>query len=259
MRHVIFTRIALDNVCPKHADLQRGDRTESFWASRKVVKHIIEVWRETASLCYRNQTEGLDFTVVLLYSAVNKDLLDKYEWPPWVEFHECNGQTWSTKGVPLWVQKNIKPGEAVTLSRIDADDSWSNDWFAFLNTLSYEEKTLILYNWQHQYHMTDDMFSAPVYHPSPMFATLYFPSFPADYEPAKAIGKEGTLLGVMGNHAWYAAAKHVEFGIAYVMMRFRRLDNRESNIMSRFGYIGNKRVDIELIEKSPRFVGYGDA
>lgn len=268
MRHIIFTRLALDDVCPKHLELQRGDRTESMWGSRKPVKHVIAVWRQIASQCYEAQTVPLDFSVVLLYSKCNTDLVDAHKWPHWVRLCEARDHSDEERrggidAITHWVRDNVSAGEQISMSRIDADDSWATDWFEFLQTLPkrYDERTLLLYHLQMQYEMSNDLLAGPFWHPSPMFATVYWPAFPADYSVDIAEGVDGSLFGVLGNHAKYASVKHVGVPRCYVMQRFGMIGNRHSNIMSRFGYIGNRRLEYmetQVHGRDARFVGYGD-
>lgn len=263
MKHYIFTRIALECICPKHRELKQGDHTQSMWGSRKPVQYVIDTWRNVSSLCYTEQTTSVDFQVVLLYSQVNADLLLQHQWPKWVSFcraetEDLNGRDNPPQAIVNWVNENVTKDEPVTLSRIDADDSWSVDWFSFIERLSFRERTLLLYNWQMQYDIADDLLAGPFYHPSPMFSTIYYPRVPEfTYETAR--GENGELLGVLGNHAWYQHAQHVEVEGCYALMRFGKIGDRHSNIMSRFGYIGNRKLeDMEIAEggRDSRFVGY---
>ena len=260
MRHIIFTRIALDFVCPKHHQLHNGDRTESWWGSRKPVKRVIKIWRQLSSQSYEYQTVKADVKVVLLYSECNQDLMDAHSWPSWCELLKVDVPA---EGIAHWCKDNIKAGERITTTRIDADDSWSIDFFKYLNSMDYAERTLILYKRHHQYDIATDRLTSILWHPSPMFATIYWPSFPSDYDPEAAAGKTGSLLGVLGNHAWYAEVPHVEAERTYVIRRFDTSHENFSNIMSRFGYIGNNRLDkAEYIAQNSRvndrFFGYGN-
>jgi hypothetical protein len=208
-------------------------------ATPEHIRCIIKLWLEKASLFYTRQTAPLDFRVVLLYDDRYADVVSEFTYPVW----SCL----STDSVTQWL--NAHASGPVTLTRIDADDSFSVDFFDYLRSLSFQERTLILYKRLRHYDISRRILSEELWHPSPHFATLYFPDLPKLDEHENA--GRGILRGIHGDHSTYHRHAHVVPEKCYALARITG-----RNIYNRYGLIMASHKHPKPACLDDRFVGY---
>lgn len=255
--HYVWTRIAvLPSAVTKGLEPRTPERIA--WDCR--------FWLDYSSKFYERQTKDVPFTVCLMHHDTYADVLRQFDWPKYVKLvnQECSD----------WFAENIKPGERVTLTRIDSDDSYSVDFFEYLDSFDFPARVLALHKLQRQYDVLGRRLSQPVYHERPAFATIYYPSFPVidgdrangttlllahDPDPTcktPGVGiAGGPFYGVIGNHGRYPQTPHVTTPGCHVLHRLTG-----QNPVSRLGVLGWRTVVLKWEEcLDPRFVGYGPA
>ena len=235
MKYFFFTRIALEGnkIHPTYATLPDDQ-----------IARYIEFWLRYSRQFYEHQDGDFDFKVGLMYSRCYAHLLSDYTFPDYVDL---------TMDHPAhWIRNNCVGLGPVTVTRVDADDSYSNDFMGFLGELgSMTQDALLLWKQIHQYDVASDTFYAPLTHGSPMFATIYRPNM-APFDPEDCISTDGTpLLGIVGNHGKYHLHDHVAPPTPYALMRITGW-NRQNLL----GLMGRQRLHpTPTSEGRSRFAG----
>lgn len=139
MIHYVFTNLAcqysqLQDVTPRsrlradrRAHFSRTAAATSFSRTFEETERSIRLWFDEASLFYERQTLQEPFCVVLRYHEDYADVVRSFDYPEWAEL--------SLDSHDLWLRKHVPVGQACALSRVDSDDSFSNDYFAYLADL----------------------------------------------------------------------------------------------------------------------------
>ena len=236
MTHLFITRLAVAKVHPGHPT-----------ASPDRIRAIIKLWLEKASLFYTEQTQRSEFKVVLLYDSLHEATVKEFSYPAWAEP--------TVQPFQCWLGQQKFAGKPVTLSRVDADDSYSVDFFAYLDSLDFEApRTLILHKKYLQYNMSSKLMLGPLHHYTPHFATLHFQSFPDFGQPniEPLMRGDSVLHGIFGNHGSYHSRPHVTSPQCFALERITGW-----NVYNRFGKVFEKKVETEpYAELNERFVGY---
>jgi len=238
MRHFFFTRIAVEGklIHPSYPNVEDA-----------VIRDYIELWLNQSSKFYEENGFKGEVKVGLWYSRFYAHVLADYEFPDYVDL--------TTEHPAHWIRNNCVNTGQVTITRLDADDSYSVDLWRILEERLHNESQdkLILYKKIHQYDVETDTFYEPMWHSSPMFATIYR----SDLKPFDAdacIRKDAApLLGIIGNHGKYHLATHDTPEMAYALMRITGW-----NKQNRLGLMGRTRNNLSPTSKGRhRFVGLG--
>jgi len=236
MIHYFWTRIALDTTA-----------INKTLPVRTAVQHAAacRMWLRHSRKFYENQTVHQPFRVVLGYSEKWKPVLDGFNWPDYVRF--------TTLDICDWLRENATVGVPTTISRVDADDSYSLDLFEMLEAIMSPrvERTMMLYHWVKQYDMVRGLVGKPIRHLCPQFATVYFPQFPMTNARQTVRHIPGNpFYGVVGNHGRYIDQPYVEPPGCYALLRLTG-----QNAINRWGTIGHGIVPPEIDKTAdPRFI-----
>jgi len=176
MHHVFVTRLAVDLRKPKSANLDRLRR--GFNTIEERIDGIINYWQEHASQFYVNQTIDSPFTVYLVYSPVYECIVRSHDLPPWAI-------PTTTTDLDRVTHPHIYDKfdtKRLSVSRVDADDWYVNDYFEYLerdHEIGYVDKqlTVHLHQFINQYNRSSNLLSGPVRFSSPGFASLTFNKF----------------------------------------------------------------------------------
>ena len=236
MTHYFYTRIALDTAAiNKTLPVRTAAQHEA----------ACRMWLRHSRKFYENQTIDRPFRVVLGYSDKWKSILDSFDWPDYVTF--------TTGDICDWLRENVSVCKPTTVSRVDADDSYSLDLFEMLDTVMppKSERTMMLYHWVKQYDMVNGRVGKPIRHLCPQFATVYFPQFPVTNPRQTARHIPGNpFYGVVGNHGRYIDQPYIEPNGCYALLRLAG-----QNAINRWGTIGHG-IEKPVIDTSadPRFI-----
>jgi len=229
--HVFFTRLAL-----------RAGAIASGRGTRHLnhIRRYVDLWHDASSVFYTHQTVEAGFRVVLFYDALYAEAVHARPLPHWAEAF-CGFY-------PAWLARHTElAGKPVYLTRLDADDSYSIDFFEALASLKLQQHTLILHKRFKQYDLRTDKLTNQLRHPSPHFATVYFPEFP-QFGPDTA----DAFTGVFGDHTRYSARAHVEAPGCLALERITGF-NVDNQFMKVWGTKRDVGVSAAL---DPKFVGY---
>jgi len=235
MKHYFFTRIACDarTIYPK-----------SRIRSDAEIRQIIGTWLDYSREFYHSQTVRVPFQVMLRYSNMYRQTVKDFSWPDYCDLHPG----WLNE----WAAANIPVGEECTLSRVDADDSYSVDFMEYLEQLKYPKRTLILHKKIKQLRVDTGEWTNVMTHRSPMFATIYFPSWPG-FEYKDRHGNMDVMEGIQGNHGKYRTVPHETSPKCFALMRITG-----RNAANRWKTLGVRNINDVTVTKEPdpRFVGY---
>lgn len=236
MKHYVWTRLAVDTAS-----------INARLPERKANEHdaAIRLWHQHARLFYEHQTVDADLTVVLTYSPRWRDLVLAYRYPGYVRL--------TTTDITGWIRRNVPLSKPVTLTRCDADDSYSTDWLEMLEheMHPHTKRTHLLYYMHRQYDYTRGLLSAPLRHKCPQFSSVYFPVFPALSAAETERHLPGNpLFGLVGNHGRFPSEPHVEAPGCYALLRVTGF-----NAVNCWGTVGRGREKVAIeAEADPRFV-----
>ena len=227
MIHYFWTRVAQDTAA-----------INKRLPVRTAVQHeaACRMWLDHSSKFYEHQTLDRPFKVVLGHSERWRPVIDSFFWPAYVEH--------TTLDICTWLQCNATVGQQCTISRVDADDSFSLDLIAMLEQTMgpRTERTMMLYHWLKHYDMTRGLVSKPIRHLCPQFATVYFPEFPKTHPDQTRKHVPGNpFYGVVGNHGNYTQQPYIEPDGCYALLRLTGI-----NAINRWGTIGHGIVKPEL-------------
>lgn len=229
--HLFFTRLAV-----RAGAVARGRRDRS----PENIRRYVDLWHDAASAFYARQTVRSDFRVVLFYDSLYEAVVKSRPLPHWAE---------ASRGFyPEWLERHPGlVGKPVYLTRLDADDSYSVDFFEVLSALRLERRTLILHKRFKQYDLRTQALTNQLRHPSPHFATVYFPRLP----PFNSDTLDA-FTGIVGDHTRYSARPHIEAPGCLALERITGF-----NVDNQFMKVWGTRRDVGIsADLDPRFVGY---
>lgn len=175
MNHVFITRMAV--ILGGSAKLKRTKHREYDTVNDRL-NDIIKYWFNHASKFYTSQTVDHPFVLYIVYSEHYKDVVLSYNWPDWCILTR-NKDIDHINDKSIFGAYDNKP---LSVSRIDADDWYSNDYFEYLSQdhklthnkhfyTTHLHKELYLFD---RYH---NRISVPVKFSSPGFASITFSKF----------------------------------------------------------------------------------
>lgn len=217
MIHYFFTNLAcrysqLQDVTPRsrlradrRAHFSRTAAATSFSRTFEETERSIRLWFDEASLFYERQTLPEPFRVVLRYHEDYAEVVRSFRYPEWAKL--------SLDAPDDWIRKHVASGQTCTLSRVDSDDSFSNDYFEYLadvRSTSAQDLQLVLHRILRQYRVDSRELSVPmIYRKSLAFASIFVPHFIPEMD----------LTGVVGHHHSYVDRPHVSPERDYVLQR----------------------------------------
>lgn len=244
--HYFFTRIACDarTVCGP----QQVPRSDDH------IMQLIQTWRDQSMRFYYMQVgdpQPDNYRVVLRYSDMYQHLIDRFDWPAWFQ------ADLTTKYPHQWIADNVPVLQPCSFTRVDCDDSFTNDFMAFLNsrmlTLGTQgvKRRLILYKKIRQLNMADGRITTIMEHMCPMFCSLLWPlGFPRSAIEAckekydKRHGPDD-LLGLIGNHGKFHKLDHESPNRCFALMRITGI-----NSANRLGLMGREWPEFKYEDKA---------
>ena len=175
MNHVFVTRIAVR--LGGKARLTKT-RMKQYDNINDRLSDIINYWLQHANKFYTRQTVDDPFQVYLVYSKQYENVVKSFTYPDW-----CRLTT--DKYIHRVASKAVYDaydGKALSVSRIDADDWYSDDYFEYLNedheyTNKVKQYTCHLHKWIRMYDRQTSKISTPQHFSSPGFASVTIPNF----------------------------------------------------------------------------------
>jgi hypothetical protein len=240
--HYIWTRLAL-----AAEQVDRNARRVGHLSDERMNENIL-LWRDKASQFYYHQTVDAPFKVLLQASECYRHIIESYDqWPEFAEF------VYDEEHVLTWAAHNLADGECCSVSRLDADDSFSCDWLEFAEGhLGLD--ILMMYGYHRQYNTETGELSRMLFHGAPMFATRFVKAWEPVSNPHALVHGNCQLTGAIGNHGKYPSYR----GSRYARGCFAMQRITGKNTASAWGVVGNSRLDdMKLCDrKDPAFVGY---
>lgn len=181
MHHIFITRLAV--VIPGKAS-RLETRLKKYSSIQERISDIIQYWSDHASKFYTLQTIDSPFKVFLIYSKRYEDVVKSFDYPDWVEL--ClDRRIDSIADRQIFEQYDNEP---MSVSRIDADDWYSNDYFdmleqSYVPTHKNLDMSIILNKNIIQFNRANNDVSYPIRYSSPGFASLVFNKFSKNYIP----------------------------------------------------------------------------
>lgn len=175
MHHLFITRLAVA-ITGKASRLQTKLKTYDSINDR--IQDIIQYWHSHASKFYTQQTIDSPFKVFLVYSDKFESIVKSFDYPDWVHLTRDRA-----------IDKICNRGKferydqsPMSLTRIDADDWYSNDYFEMLQhdhetTHDKLKMTTLLHKRILQFNRSNNTVSLPVTYTSPGFASYVFKQF----------------------------------------------------------------------------------
>jgi len=241
--HYVWTRLAL-----AAEQVDANARRRGHLSDEQINENIL-LWRDKASAFYHHQTVKAPFKVLLQASECYRHIIESYsEWPEFAEF------VYDEEHVLTWAAHNLADGECCSVSRLDADDSFSCGWLEFAETILGDD-ILVMYGHHRQFNTETQELSRVLYHRAPMFATRFIHAWEPVTNPHALVHEECQLTGAIGNHGKYPNYSGLK---AYAPGCFAMQRITGKNTASAWGVVGNSRVvDMKLCDmKDPAFVGY---
>lgn len=171
MNHIFITRLAV--VLGGKASITKT-KNKLYDSPVDRIRDVIEYWFNHASKFYTQQTVDHNFKVYLVYSDRYRDVVKSYAYPEWCVLTR-------DKRVDT-VRENISGyyyNDSLSVTRIDADDWYSNDYFEYLAqdheiTDMDNMNTTHLHKRVHLFNRTNLLISQPQQFSSPGFASVTF-------------------------------------------------------------------------------------
>jgi hypothetical protein len=141
------------------------------------LEDIIRYWFDHASKFYTQQTVDHPFKVYIVYSKCYESIVRSFTFPKWCELVEYKHKNIDrVNSIEYYSKYNNQP---VSISRIDADDWYSDDYFDYLSsdcelTDPGRNLTTHLHKWLRLYNRQTGEISLPQHFSSPGFATNTF-------------------------------------------------------------------------------------
>ena len=180
MNHLFITRLAVE-LGGKANPLRARNRAYVDINDR--LQDIIKYWLDHATKFYTQQTVDQPFSVYLVYSTKYRDVVTSFNYPKWVQliidknFDRLNNRQ---------LMKSHE-GKRLSVSRVDADDWYSNDLFEYLDqdheTTWEKYLTAHLYKRVRIYDRLGKRVSTPAQFSSPGFCSYTIPRFNTDMSP----------------------------------------------------------------------------
>jgi hypothetical protein len=186
MNHIFITRLAVyiaSRRNPPEKVLQT--RCKVYDCIEDRISDIIKYWLVHASRFYTQQTIDHPFKVMLVYDPMYENTVKQFNFPSWVELTtDIKIDRLGTHSKFLSQYDNSK----LSVSRIDADDWFSNDYFEYLAqdhppTITREDHELSVHlhkriiQYQRSEKWSQPRVSNPVRFSSPGFASYTFNNF----------------------------------------------------------------------------------
>ena len=229
--HIIFTRVGLEEIGPiKRSSVER-------------TKKYCQLWLKCSSAFYTAQTKAAPFMVAIQYSPRYEGVVRSFTWPEWVKL---------TTHIRMFefVNQEKLAGQRVLMSRLDADDSYSVNFFEALET---EPAGLLLHKRFKQFNMATGELTAEMRRNAPHFATLIF-----DQLPSTLVWED--TAGIDNNHKHLEKFPHRELGGCFCLERVTgfNVGNFWKHIdLVRRGKITAATNPVKSsLELDPSFVGY---
>ncbi len=171
MTHLFITRIAVE--LGGSARITKTQHRE-YSSPNDRIDNIIKYWLSHASKFYTRQTKDCPFRVYLIYSGKYKDVIMSHTFPEWVTLSTNKNLDRPTGKV---YEKYLD--QRISVSRIDADDWYSDDYFDYLSTDHKptdltNNTTTVLHQSIRFFCRYRQVVSKPVYFPSPPFGSIIF-------------------------------------------------------------------------------------
>ena len=184
MQHFFFTRLAVRMVNNKNLGMLLNTRSKKYDNIQDRLNDIISYWQKYASKFYDQQTVDDPFHVYLIYSPAYVDIVKSFDYPKWVTL---------TTDTNIDRCRNLKmfipvDNNKLSISRIDADDWYSSDYFEYLNrdfefTYPGKNLTVHLHKWVVQLNRLSTKLSTPCHFKSPPYGTFTFNKFDLKHIP----------------------------------------------------------------------------
>lgn len=237
IKHWIFTRIACDARTINKSEPRPDEHIEK----------IIRTWIDFSGTVYNTWWKNRqDFRVLLRYSDRYAHLIKKIWWDNWAiltpEFPHEN------------VAALVRDGDFCTMSRVDADDSYSIDFLDHLDRYMKTAppgKSLLLHKRIRQVNTLDGhKMTEEMVHKCPMFSTIVWKPWvaPDDMRVGERHGPP-ELLGLIGNHGKFHELPHEELPECVALMRITGI-----NAANQLGLMGREWKEVNYArEWDPRF------
>lgn len=171
MNHIFVTRMAV--VLGGRARITKT-LNKQYDTPRDRIDDIIKYWFDVASKFYTQQTVDQSFKVYVVYSQCYEDVVRSYTYPEWCVL-TCDKSIDKMRNVGDFKEYNDMP---LSLSRVDADDWYSNDYFEYMSATPGDEYlTTHLHKRIRLYNRNTNKISTPQRFSSPGFASITFPKF----------------------------------------------------------------------------------
>jgi len=171
MNHIFITRIAV----------LLGGKAKITHTKQKIystisdrLNDVVKYWQRHASRFYELQSKDDPFKVYLVYSPCYEHIVRSFEFPNWCVLTK-DRKIDRIRSPEIY---NAYDGQKLSVSRIDADDWYSNDYFEYLNCSANEPgvKTHLHKNIR-LYDRSSKKISVPQPFSSPGFASIVFNEF----------------------------------------------------------------------------------
>ena len=171
MNHVFITRIAV--VLGGKARVTHT-KQKIYSTIKDRLNDVIQYWQDHASKFYELQTIDNPFKLYPVYSPCYEDVVRSFDYPDWCVL-TTNRMVDRTKHPDIY---NAHHDQKLSVTRVDADDWYSNDYFDYLNRCAslagqhtYLHKKIRLYD------RISNKISTPQPFSSPGFASMVFNTF----------------------------------------------------------------------------------
>lgn len=183
MYHIFITRIAVQITGSAKTTVTQYKTYNNI---DERLHDIIDYWFKHGSKFYELQTVDHPFVVYLVYSKMYEHVIQQYTYPPWVV-------TTTDQAIDQLKPKHIYTpliGKDVSVSRIDADDWYCNNYFDYISQdHAYTDSSIKLTTHLHKrirfYDRVNNRVSTPQYFASPAFATRVYRDFTDKLIPSR--------------------------------------------------------------------------
>ena len=217
---------------------------------------MAEIWINKSSKFYEHQTLDVPFKVVLMYHPDNRHIIDSHTWPSYVEFTTDNNE--------IWLKNNVARGSQIMVTRIDYDDSFATDIFAYMTSMKQQlqQDTIIMYNKIRMYHIESGTFTSPMEHRSSMFISKYI----HDFQPPESDDRNhpyykfeptstSQVYGILGDHGKVYLKPHIKPDECYALCRLTGFNAANNiNLEKKLGLMGRDWRPYTISPPDPRFI-----